>query len=309
MNMTKAEFTDLATKIVAVVALLLVAFGVLRPDEAPVVEINGSDLNLPEARGVTNFDSLTLSNDLVVGDDASIAGETTLAGATTQTGNLTASADLIVDDVFNTDENAYALTGAQTLNPTATYYQMAPTATLTLTLGTTGVAAGDYLIVNNTVVTSTVIVDTGATLGDGDIVLGLDDIAGFVYDGTAWVETTAPSNNGYWTIHVPGTLAANVNVRFTVPHSGRVTHVSAVASNNSDATMTLGISSDTDSILASTTIGDSNTPATFTRANWAAANPTGALAAGNIVVLTVDYDGGSGTAAADLTVVITTVED
>jgi hypothetical protein len=37
--------------------------------------------NEPTARGVTNFDSLTLSDDLVVGDDATITGDLDVTGA------------------------------------------------------------------------------------------------------------------------------------------------------------------------------------------------------------------------------------
>jgi hypothetical protein len=115
-------------------------------------------------------------------------------------------------------------------------------------------------------------------------------------------------NHIIWSFHVPGTLAANVAVRFAVPVDCRVTHISAVAGNDSDATMTFGVSTDTDSILAATTIGDSGVPGVFDRADWAAANETAELAKGDIAVLTVDYDGASGTAAVDLTVTITALE-
>ncbi len=115
-------------------------------------------------------------------------------------------------------------------------------------------------------------------------------------------------NHIVWSFHVPGTLAANVDVRFAVPVDCRLVHVSAVASNDSDATMTIGDSSDTDSILASTTIGDSGVPAAFDRDDWASTNETAEFAKGDVAVLTVDFDGSSGTAAADLTVVITALE-
>ncbi len=59
---------------------------------------------------------------------------------------------------------------------------------------------------------------------------------------------------------MPGTLSANLNIRFTVPSDCTLVHVSAVASNDSDATITLGTSADTDGFLAACVIGDSATP-------------------------------------------------
>jgi hypothetical protein len=68
------------------------------------------------------------------------------------------------------------------------------------------------------------------------------------------------------------------------------------------------VSGDTDSILAATTIGDNAVPAVFDRDSWAAANETAELVKSDTAVLTVDFDGSSGTAAADLTVVVTALE-
>lgn len=108
--------------------------------------------------------------------------------------------------------------------------------------------------------------------------------------------------------HVPGTLTANIVITFVMPFDGRVMHVGACSSNDSDATLMMGISTDTDSILAAAVIGDSSVPVEKTRANFATANPTGALSKGEILVITVDYDGAAGTAADDLTVVLTLLE-
>ena len=41
--------------------------------------------------------------------------------------------------------------------------------------------------------------------------------------------------------HIPGTLSANINIRFTAPFDCTLLHVSAVASNDSDATLIIGI--------------------------------------------------------------------
>lgn len=76
-KLTKKQFIELATQIVLALGVLLVAFGLLKPDAAAPTD------NEATARGVTNFDSLTLSQDLIVGDDLDVAGDTTFG-----TGNL-----------------------------------------------------------------------------------------------------------------------------------------------------------------------------------------------------------------------------
>ena len=114
--------------------------------------------------------------------------------------------------------------------------------------------------------------------------------------------------------HITGTLSANVNIRFTAPCDCTLLHASAVASNDSDATIIIGDSSDTDEYLQSSTIGDSNTPVEFDGDDWydTDGNQPGIyyphISDGTIVVITVDYDGASGTAANDLTLVLTFAE-
>jgi hypothetical protein len=110
------------------------------------------------------------------------------------------------------------------------------------------------------------------------------------------------------TVHVPGTLTANLDIRMKIPFDCRLKHISAVASNDSDATLAVGVSTDTDSILAAAAIGDSQVPVEKSASDWASTNASGVLSKGDILVLTLDYDGASGTAAADLTVVLTFLE-
>lgn len=178
--MKKSEFINLAATVIGALALVLVAFGVLQPDTAA---------NQPEARGVSNFDTVTA--DVVNG--TTVNGTTVNAGALNATGAVVASGDLTVDDTFGTDSTAYSLTGAQTLTPTASYYQLAPLATLTLTLGAG--TTGDYLILHNTVATSTIVADTGATVGGDAITLGANDLAVFIYGNSAWIEIASPDNS------------------------------------------------------------------------------------------------------------------
>lgn len=114
--------------------------------------------------------------------------------------------------------------------------------------------------------------------------------------------------------HIPGTLAANVNIRFTVPSNCTLVHVSAVAANDSDATLALGTSADTDGFLAAAVIGDSNTPVekAITDFDGALLSDAGSepprLSDGDIFVATLDYDGAAGTAAQDVTLVFTFAE-
>ena len=103
------------------------------------------------------------------------------------------------------------------------------------------------------------------------------------------------------TIHVPGSLAADLEITIGVPVDCRLARVSAVASNNSDAELAIGVGNDADNIMASATIGDSGTPVVFDPDDWASTNPLGRLEQGDLLKLVVDYDGDGGTAADDLT--------
>lgn len=116
--------------------------------------------------------------------------------------------------------------------------------------------------------------------------------------------------------HIPGALTANITLSFKLPFPVTIKHISAVASNNSDATLRLGTPADDDGYLPATPIGDNGTPAEFTRPNF-----TGALCpepgqcpkipAGATLVATLDYDGSSGAsgaAAQNVTILLTLLE-
>jgi hypothetical protein len=114
--------------------------------------------------------------------------------------------------------------------------------------------------------------------------------------------------------HVPGTLGANLSIKWTAPFDCTLLHVSAVASNDSDATLKIGDSSDDDEYLTSCTIGDSGTPVEKDGNDFVdTSGNTHALyypriVKGTIVAIALDYDGSSGTAAADFTIVLTLAE-
>ena len=111
--------------------------------------------------------------------------------------------------------------------------------------------------------------------------------------------------------HIPGTLTANMDIRFTAHTNMSLLHVSAVTSNDSDATLKIGDSSDDDEYLAEAVIGDSGTPVEFDGDNFVDTSGDThtryypRIADGTVVVITLDHDGDGGTAAQNVTIVLT----
>jgi hypothetical protein len=115
--------------------------------------------------------------------------------------------------------------------------------------------------------------------------------------------------------HIPGTLAADLNIRWTVPSDCQLIHVSAVASDANAAGLEVGTSADTDGYITKYSIGVSNTPVQ----KEAITDFDGALAGsqyphivdGTIMVLVLDFnynDGGGAAASDDVTIVLTFLE-
>ena len=114
--------------------------------------------------------------------------------------------------------------------------------------------------------------------------------------------------------HVPGTLTANLGIRWTVPHGCTLLHVSAVGSNANNGLLTIGHSTDSDEYLTSSSIGDSGTPEEFDGDDFVDADGVTHtryyphIADGTVVVATLDFDGDAGTAAQNVTLVLTFTE-
>lgn len=104
-----------------------------------------------------------------------------------------------------------------------------------------------------------------------------------------------------------GTLAANKSFYWTVPVRCSLVGVSAVASNDSDATLKVGTTADDDSALAAAAIGDSGTPVVFDGDDFVG-DGLPQFEAGTTLVLTLDYDGAAGTAAQNVNIVVTFLE-
>lgn len=105
--------------------------------------------------------------------------------------------------------------------------------------------------------------------------------------------------------HVPGTLVANLTPLFAVPFDCMLLHVSAVAANNSDATLKVGTLTDPAAYLAEFPIGDSQTPAVRASFKDFVGGQYPRLHAGTSLLITLDYDGNNGTAAQNVSVALT----
>jgi hypothetical protein len=102
------------------------------------------------------------------------------------------------------------------------------------------------------------------------------------------------------TIHIQGTLAANVDWRWMVPFDCQLIHVSAVGSNTNNGILDIGDSSDTDGYLDSVNIGDSQVPAEFDWNDFVGSQFPH-ITDGTVLCVVLDYDGASGTATANFT--------
>ena len=106
------------------------------------------------------------------------------------------------------------------------------------------------------------------------------------------------------TFYIPGTLTANHVAEIAADRDWKIVHVSAVASNDSDATLYLGNDADDDAYMVATAIGDSDVPNEFDRDDFVGDQyPTHEKA--DVFVLTLDYDGDGGTAAQNVVIVVT----
>ena len=114
--------------------------------------------------------------------------------------------------------------------------------------------------------------------------------------------------------HVPGTLTADLDIKFTAPSDCTLVHVSAVGSNANDATITIGDSADPDEYLTSAAIGDSGTPVEFDGSDFVDTDGNThdcyypRIVDGTIVAIALVYGDVLGTAVADFTLVLTFVE-
>jgi len=106
-----------------------------------------------------------------------------------------------------------------------------------------------------------------------------------------------------YTFAAPGTLGANWVIYLELANAFMPRHVSVVGTNSSNALLSLGVSGATTAVLDTKDFGDSGDPAEYGPSDFADADYQ--FAKGDIMVITVDYDGASGTAVADPCIVVT----
>jgi len=103
---------------------------------------------------------------------------------------------------------------------------------------------------------------------------------------------------------VPGTLAADVPFIFVAPDGCQLVEVSAVATNPSDAQLKIGDDVDDARSMVFKDIGDNSIPVVFGRQDFVGTEfPV--YQKGQIVVATLDFDGAAGTAANNVTLLMT----
>lgn len=104
--------------------------------------------------------------------------------------------------------------------------------------------------------------------------------------------------------YIPGTLTANHVLEFAMPFDCQLIHAQAHGSNANDATLAIGYSGATTAYMTAKAIGDADVPAEWERDDFVGGQFPH-IADGTVVVLTLDYDGSSGTAVQNCQIMLT----
>jgi len=104
--------------------------------------------------------------------------------------------------------------------------------------------------------------------------------------------------------HTAGNAAANHSFTFTAPFDCTLEFVSAVGSNVNNGILDVGYTGALEAYVLNKDVGDSGTPGTVDAPGEFVGSNYPHIAAGTVVVATLDYDGAGGTAVADFTLVM-----
>jgi hypothetical protein len=127
--------------------------------------------------GITNFDTVVMSGDLIVGDDATLGGD------------LTVGADLNI-----TAQDAISLTMNATLTPTGSLQPLESAGAVSINGGTSIVHTTDYLVLVNIGAQTITISETTGLISAGNIALGAGDSATLVWADGGWIQVAASNN-------------------------------------------------------------------------------------------------------------------
>jgi hypothetical protein len=105
-------------------------------------------------------------------------------------------------------------------------------------------------------------------------------------------------------IVIPGTLTADVTYRFQAPFGMQLFRVVAGCDNSTSFILDIGTASDTDAYLDAVTVtGAASTTTEYEQGDFVDSQYP-KIADGDEVVVTVDYDGGAGTDAANVSITL-----
>lgn len=104
--------------------------------------------------------------------------------------------------------------------------------------------------------------------------------------------------------YIPGTLSGDHTIEFKLPFDAQLIAVSLANSAATDGTVALGYTGSTSAYMAAKDIGDSDVAAVYNWDDFVGSQYPHIDAATNIII-TVDYNGSAGTAAANLVIILT----
>ncbi len=105
-----------------------------------------------------------------------------------------------------------------------------------------------------------------------------------------------------------GTLTGDVDFMFTAPCGMQLVHVSAICDASTSFILDVGTTADPDAYLDAVTVtGHATDPSEFDQDDFVNGQYP-VIAQGDQVQVSVDYDGGAGTDAADVRMVLTFLE-
>ncbi len=104
--------------------------------------------------------------------------------------------------------------------------------------------------------------------------------------------------------YIPGTLAGNHSIHFKLPVDAQLIHVSQANTAATDAILDIGYTGALEAYAADLACGDSSVASEKDQSDFVGSQYPH-ISKGTNIILTLDYDGSSGTAAANYTVVLT----